>query len=65
MPLVEDAVVTNNVDARQHITYRLNNKDVFRDEGRTIAVLDLKSDAGTVERNTAMMMAETMRSSTA
>ena len=38
--------LTNNVDARQHITYRLNNKDVFRDEGRTIAVLDLKSDAG-------------------
>lgn len=38
--------LTNNVDARQHITYRLNNKDVFRDEGRTIAVLDLKSDEG-------------------
>ena len=39
-------VLTNNVDARQHITYRLNNKDVFRDEGRTIAVLDLQSERG-------------------
>ena len=38
--------LTNSEDARQHITYQLNNKDVFRDEGRTIAVLDLKSDAG-------------------
>ena len=38
--------LTNSEDARQHITYQINNKDVFRDEGRTISVLDLKSDAG-------------------
>lgn len=38
--------LTNSVDARHHITYQLNNKDVFRDEGRTIQVLDLKSDQG-------------------
>ena len=38
--------LTSKVDARQHTTYQLNSKDVFRDEGRTITVLDLKSDAG-------------------
>lgn len=38
--------LTSKVDARQHTTYQLNSKDVFRDEGRTIAVLDTKSDAG-------------------
>ena len=38
--------LTTKVDARQHTTYQLNHKDVFRDEGRTIAVLDLQSNAG-------------------
>ena len=38
--------LTSSVDARQYITYQLDRKNVFRDEGRTIAVLDLKSDAG-------------------
>lgn len=38
--------LTSKVDARQRTTYQLNSKDVFRDEGRTITVLDLKSDAG-------------------
>ena len=35
-----------SVDARNHITYQLDRRDVFRDEGRTIAVLDTKSDRG-------------------
>ncbi|MDH6186934.1 relaxase/mobilization nuclease domain-containing protein [Polaromonas sp. CG_23.6] len=39
-------ILTSTVDARQHITYQLLRKDVFRDEGRTIAILDLNSDAG-------------------
>lgn len=38
--------LTSSVDSRHHITYQLNNKDVFRDEGRTIQVLDLNSEAG-------------------
>lgn len=38
--------LTSTVDARQHITYQLFRKDVFRDEGRTIAILDLNSEAG-------------------
>lgn len=38
--------LSHSVDARKHITYQLDHKNVFRDEGRTIAVLDLKSDAG-------------------
>ncbi|MDO8344983.1 MAG: relaxase/mobilization nuclease domain-containing protein [Cellvibrio sp.] len=38
--------LTSTVDARKHITYQLGKRDVFRDEGRTIAILDLKSDAG-------------------
>ena len=38
--------LTNNIDARQHITYQLDRKDVFRDEGRTIAILDLNSERG-------------------
>lgn len=38
--------LTSTVDARKHITYQLSRKDVFRDEGRTIAILDLKSDRG-------------------
>ena len=35
-----------SVDARKHITYQLDRKDVFRDEGRTIAILDTNSDQG-------------------
>ncbi|MDO8291147.1 MAG: relaxase/mobilization nuclease domain-containing protein [Parvibaculum sp.] len=38
--------LTSTVDARKHTTYQLDRKDVFRDEGRTIAILDLKSDRG-------------------
>lgn len=38
--------LTNRTDARHHITYQLNKKDVFRDEGRVIQVLDLNSEAG-------------------
>jgi len=38
--------LTSTVDPRQHITYQLARKDVFRDEGRTIAILDLTSHAG-------------------
>lgn len=32
------------IDQRGHVTYRLSGKDVFRDEGRSIAVLDLQGD---------------------
>lgn len=39
-------LLTHRLDSRQHITYQLDRKDVFRDEGRTIAVLDLNSDRG-------------------
>lgn len=38
--------LTLTVDARQHTTYQLFRKDVFRDEGRTIVILDLNSEAG-------------------
>ena len=38
--------LTNSIDDRRHITYQLDRKNVFRDEGRTIAILDLKSDRG-------------------
>jgi len=38
--------LTSTMDARQHTTYQLFRKDVFRDEGRTIVILDLNSDAG-------------------
>lgn len=38
--------LTYSVDAHQHITYQLDRKDVFRDEGCTIAILDLASDPG-------------------
>lgn len=38
--------LTSSVDSRHHRTYQLNEKDVFRDEGRVIQVLDLKSEAG-------------------
>ena len=32
------------IDQRGHVTYRLSGKDVFRDEGRCIAVLDTKGE---------------------
>ena len=38
--------LSHSVDARKHITYQLDRRNVFRDEGRTIAVLDTKSDRG-------------------
>lgn len=38
--------LSHTMDSRQHVTYRFAGKDVFRDEGRTIQVLDLKSDRG-------------------
>ena len=38
--------LSHSVDARKHITYQLDRKDIFRDEGRTIAVLDTNSDRG-------------------
>jgi len=39
-------LLTHTVDARQHVTYRLQGADVFRDEGRSIAVLDVASSRG-------------------
>jgi len=39
-------LLTHRVDARQHVTYRLEGADVFRDEGRSIAVLDVDSRRG-------------------
>lgn len=33
-----------SVDKRGHVTYRADGRDMFRDEGRSIAVLDSKSD---------------------
>lgn len=38
--------LSHSVDARKHITYQLDRKNVFRDEGKTIAILDLNSDRG-------------------
>lgn len=38
--------LSHSVDARKHITYQLDSKNVFRDEGRTIAILDTNSDRG-------------------
>jgi hypothetical protein len=34
------------IDKRGHVTYQSAGRDVFRDEGRIIQVLDLKSDRG-------------------
>jgi hypothetical protein len=39
-------LLTHRVDARQHVTYQLQGADMFRDEGRSIAVLDLASRRG-------------------
>lgn len=38
--------LSHTTDQRDHTTYALNGKSVFRDEGRTIQILDLKSDDG-------------------
>ena len=38
--------LSHTVDARKHITYQLDRKNVFRDEGKTIAILDPKSERG-------------------
>lgn len=38
--------LTHTVDTRRHITYQLDRKDVFRDEGRSIQILDLTSSRG-------------------
>lgn len=38
--------LSHSTDSRQHITYQFAGKDIFRDEGRTIQILDLKSDRG-------------------
>ena len=38
--------LTSTVDARRHITYQLAQKDVFRDEGQSIQILDLSSEPG-------------------
>lgn len=38
--------LSHSTDSRHHITYKFNGKDVFRDEGRTIQVLDVKSNQG-------------------
>ena len=38
--------LSHRIDARGHVTYQSAGRDVFRDEGRTIQVLDLKSDRG-------------------
>lgn len=36
----------STVDSQKHITYQLAEKNVFRDEGRIIQILDLNSDEG-------------------
>jgi hypothetical protein len=36
--------LSHSVDQRGHITYQSAGRDVFRDEGRTIQILDLNSD---------------------
>ena len=38
--------LSHSVDARKHITYQLDSKNVFRDEGKTIAILDTNSNRG-------------------
>jgi hypothetical protein len=38
--------LSHNIDSRNHITYQFAGKAVFRDEGRTIQILDMKSDQG-------------------
>lgn len=38
--------LSHTIDSRNHITYQFAGKAVFRDEGRTIKVLDLTSDQG-------------------
>lgn len=38
--------LSHNIDSRNHITYQFAGKAIFRDEGRTIQILDLKSDQG-------------------
>ena len=38
--------LSHTIDQRGHVTYQSAGRDVFRDEGRTIQVLDLKSDRG-------------------
>lgn len=38
--------LTSKVDQYNNVTYQLERKDVFRDEGRIIQILDLNSDAG-------------------
>jgi len=39
-------LLTHTVDARQHVTYRLDGAEVFRDEGHSIEVLDVASRRG-------------------
>ena len=39
-------LLSHTVDARQHVTYRLDGVEVFRDEGRSIEVLDVASRRG-------------------
>jgi len=39
-------LLTHTVDARQHVTYRLDGVDVFRDEWHSIEVLDVASKRG-------------------
>lgn len=38
--------LTSKVDQYNNVTYQLERKDVFRDEGRIIQILDLNSEAG-------------------
>jgi hypothetical protein len=38
--------LSHTIDKRGHVTYQQNGKDMFRDEGRTIQILNLKSDPG-------------------
>lgn len=38
--------LSHTIDKRGHVTYQSAGRDVFRDEGRIIQVLDLKSDSG-------------------
>lgn len=38
--------LSHTIDQRGHVTYQLNGKNLFRDEGRIIQVLDLTSNAG-------------------
>lgn len=38
--------LSHTMDSRHHVTYRFAGKEVFRDEGRIIQVLDLESSRG-------------------